>query len=323
MKTVLDCNIVRDILPLYAEKLTSEESNIAIQQHLEQCEDCRKYLENMRKPIDCPTAPKMEIDYMRKVKRSFKRRTYILAGVITAACIVLLGIFLRFFIIGSPLFLEDAPINYEWSYNADSKIYSIHGNIGRTDTSARIKVYEDKHNNQIKIKIYEVMPSIFFSTDEFSTEIPWDGEMDIVWQGKYDQQVIMSSQYMSLVISEFKDGQYKELVNVFDMDGADIIQQIYSNSSEASGEDLKSPFAEEQYDNYIILSLPSASGVYATWLSGEIPLEELPIDERIFLYEEDGQYYFYREGHPLKKASIEDVTKILDYIKKSKASPNN
>ena len=167
------------------------------------------------------------------------------------------------------------------------------------------------------------MPSIFFSTDEFSTEIPWDGEMDIVWQAKYDQQVIMSSQYMSLFISEFKDGQYKELVNVFDMDGADLIQQIYSNSSEVSGEDLKAPFAEEQYDNYIILSLPSASGVYATWVSGEMPLEELPVDERIFLYQEDGQYYFYKEGHPLKKASMEDAIKILDYIKKNEAAPLN
>ena len=323
MKAALDCNIVRDMLPLYVEKLTSEESNIAIQQHLEQCEDCRKYLENIQKPIDCPTAPKLEIDYMRKVKRSFKRRTRILAGVITAASIVFLGIFLRFFIIGSPVFLGDAPINYEWSYDVHSKIYSIHGDFGETETSARIKVNKDKQNNQIKIKIYELMPSIFFSSDEFSAEIPWDGEMDIVWQGKYDQQVIMSSQYMSLLVSEFNDGRYRELVDIFDMDGADMIQQIYSNSSEVSDEDLKSPITEGQHDNYIIFSLPASSGVYATWASGKTPLEELPVDERVFLYKEDGQYYFYKEGDPLKKVSMGDVNKILGYIKKNEAAPKS
>lgn len=105
MKNTLDCNIVRDMLPLYAEKLTSEESNTAIRQHLEQCEDCSKYLVNIQKPIDCPTMPKMEIDYMRKVKNSFKRRAYILSGVIAVFCIILLGIFLRLFIIGTPIFI--------------------------------------------------------------------------------------------------------------------------------------------------------------------------------------------------------------------------
>lgn len=44
-------------------------------------------------------------------------------------------------------------------------------------------------------------------------------------------------------------------MNVFDIDGTDMMQQIYSNSSVVSGKDLKSPFAEEQYENYIILSL--------------------------------------------------------------------
>jgi hypothetical protein len=318
MKAALSCNIVRDMLPLYAEKLTSEESNIAIQQHLEQCEDCKKYLENIRKPIEYPTAPKMEIDYMRKVKRSFKRRTYILAGVISTVCIVFFAIFLRFFIIGSPLYLEDAPINFVWNYNADSKVYTIHGNTGRADTSARIKVYEDKHSNQIIFKIYDVRPSIFFPTDEFSVDIPWDGEMNIVWQGKYDQQVIISAQYMSLMISEFKDGQYKELVNVFDMDSTNMIQQIYSNSSEVSDKDLKSPFAEEQYDNYIIFALPSFSGLYTNWI-----FDEPSADERIFLFKEAGQYYFYKEGHPFKKISAGDVTKILDYIKKHETSSKN
>ena len=57
MKNTLDCSIVRDMLPLFVENLTSEDSNNAIHRHLEQCESCRKYLENIQKPIDCPTVP--------------------------------------------------------------------------------------------------------------------------------------------------------------------------------------------------------------------------------------------------------------------------
>ena len=315
MKAALDCNIVRDMLPLYAEKLISEESNTAIQQHLEQCEDCRKYLENIQKPVDCPTVPKMEIDYMRKIKRSFKRRTYILAGVITASCIVLLGIFLRFFIIGSPIFTEDGPINFEWNYDADSKIYSIHGNIGRADTSARIKVYEDKRNNQLKIKIYELMPSIFFPSNEFSAKIPWNGETNIVWQGKYEQLNITNSQYMSLYIFEFKDGNYQPVVNIFDMDGTAMLKRLYDNAPDASSEELM-PFDGTKYNHYLIIRLPLTRGEFLYSTDTEI-LPEEALDDRIFLYQEDGQYYFHKQGQHLKKLVTEDVNKILDYIKQN------
>jgi hypothetical protein len=97
-----------------------------------------------------------------------------------------------------------------------------------------------------------------------------------------------------------------------------MIQQIYSNSSEVSDKDLKSPFAEEQYDNYIIFALPSFSGLYTNWI-----FDEPSADERIFLFKEAGQYYFYKEGHPFKKISAGDVTKILDYIKKHETSSKN
>lgn len=49
LKTKLDCNIVRDMLPMYIEKLTSEESNVAIRQHLDRCEDCMRHFENLKK----------------------------------------------------------------------------------------------------------------------------------------------------------------------------------------------------------------------------------------------------------------------------------
>lgn len=320
MKIALSCNIVRDMLPLYAEKLTSEESNIAIQQHLEQCEDCRKYLENIQMPIDCPTAPKAEIDYMKKVKRSYKRRTYILAGVIAVICIVVFGIFLRFFIIGSPVFMDDAYINVKWSYDADSKTYSVHGNIAHVDTGVRIKIYEDRQNNQIKIKIYEIIPSLFYPTNEFSANIIWDGEKDIVWQGKNNQQVIMSTSVLNLYIVEFKDGQYQEVLRAFDMDGVKMIQRLYDDSSKVSDTILDYPFDESQYDNYMNIFLPTVSGTLATWVTDINDLQDEVVDERIFLYQENGQHYFYLQGQPLRKVSTESVNILLDYISQHQMS---
>lgn len=46
-----NCNIVRDLLPLYVEELTSEESTQAIQAHLTHCAECQAHLERMQKKV--------------------------------------------------------------------------------------------------------------------------------------------------------------------------------------------------------------------------------------------------------------------------------
>ena len=44
----ITCNIIRDLLPLYAENMTSSDSSTLVQEHLTDCEDCRKALEQCR-----------------------------------------------------------------------------------------------------------------------------------------------------------------------------------------------------------------------------------------------------------------------------------
>ena len=46
-----ECKLVQDLLPNYIEKLTSEESNKIIEEHLKECPECRKILENMQNDI--------------------------------------------------------------------------------------------------------------------------------------------------------------------------------------------------------------------------------------------------------------------------------
>lgn len=46
-----NCNIVQDLLPLYADELTSKESNDFICQHIEGCVECRKLMERVCTPL--------------------------------------------------------------------------------------------------------------------------------------------------------------------------------------------------------------------------------------------------------------------------------
>ncbi len=56
----MDCNVVRDLIPLYIDECCSEESAIVVKEHIESCDACRKLLADMSTPsnaVAAPTAP--------------------------------------------------------------------------------------------------------------------------------------------------------------------------------------------------------------------------------------------------------------------------
>lgn len=45
-----ECNIIRDILPLYIDEIVSEDTISSVEEHLEKCTSCRIELEKMKAP---------------------------------------------------------------------------------------------------------------------------------------------------------------------------------------------------------------------------------------------------------------------------------
>jgi len=71
MKDELKCSVVQDLLPNYIEKLTSNDTNNAIEQHLNNCEDCKKSYELMAADIgNIEKVPMIELKFLKKVKRT-------------------------------------------------------------------------------------------------------------------------------------------------------------------------------------------------------------------------------------------------------------
>lgn len=57
-----ECSIVRDILPLYAEKMVSKDTAEFVKGHLENCPVCRAELEKLREPVEVQAEPQTDID---------------------------------------------------------------------------------------------------------------------------------------------------------------------------------------------------------------------------------------------------------------------
>ena len=91
----IDCRVIGDLLPLYADESCSDASRALVDDHLKTCPRCRETLARMKSEQFLPAAqaidPPAVADYAQKVKhRRQKRGTLLTVGVI--ALIVLLSL---------------------------------------------------------------------------------------------------------------------------------------------------------------------------------------------------------------------------------------
>ena len=68
----ISCNIIRDLLPLYAEDLASEDTRAMVDEHLCGCEGCTNFLNQIKQ--DTPVLMETETETLNKVKKTIIRR---------------------------------------------------------------------------------------------------------------------------------------------------------------------------------------------------------------------------------------------------------
>ena len=79
-----ECKIICDLLPSYIDELTTEDTNQYIQQHLGNCRDCKKVLEEMKKDFKTNIIKKdtREVKYIKKYNMKMKILKFILLGIL-------------------------------------------------------------------------------------------------------------------------------------------------------------------------------------------------------------------------------------------------
>lgn len=84
-----ECSIVRDLLPLYAESMVSPETASFMEEHLKDCEHCRKEYERLKAPCAVPAQDDAAPLLMLQKKMAAKRlRIIVLTAVFAVALLV-------------------------------------------------------------------------------------------------------------------------------------------------------------------------------------------------------------------------------------------
>lgn len=87
-----DCNIIRDLMPLVLDRVASDESREAVEDHIGTCGECRKQYEEMKADMPAETRAEYEeeqrtiVEALRKVKRQQKKRRIRKTVLLVAIC---------------------------------------------------------------------------------------------------------------------------------------------------------------------------------------------------------------------------------------------
>lgn len=88
-------SVFKDLAPAYIDKLTSEETNEQIESHMDQCEECRNYLNKMKEDLFSENENERRkdnrnIDYFKKVRSKNRKKITVIVSSLLAMFLLLI-----------------------------------------------------------------------------------------------------------------------------------------------------------------------------------------------------------------------------------------
>ncbi|MFZ2257634.1 MAG: zf-HC2 domain-containing protein [Clostridiaceae bacterium] len=102
----INCAIIKDILPLYADDIVSEDTKKLVEEHLLNCHDCKKELSLLKTDLETPKVvitEKDDIAFLKKLSLDIKKKRVFTA--ILAATISAIGVILSFAYLTAPEYI--------------------------------------------------------------------------------------------------------------------------------------------------------------------------------------------------------------------------
>jgi hypothetical protein len=94
---MIECAVIRDLLPLYVDDVLSKESNALVDEHLASCEKCKQEFSKIRGgeiKVDIHNKDSVKIDALKSMKKKLLRKNVMVSlGSIAVFIVLILGVF--------------------------------------------------------------------------------------------------------------------------------------------------------------------------------------------------------------------------------------
>ena len=167
-----ECNIVRDVLPLYFENMVSEETAAFVEEHLKTCAECAAELEAIKagKQIDEAAIPQNTSDAnaLVAIKRKIRKKKWIAIS-ITAVCLLVIVALIHYF----PIYriIEVGGTSY-FSSNEIAKLAYIGSGADRAEAQSILRqadaaFHDCKHTSAENEELYGALSRYATDTDDW------------------------------------------------------------------------------------------------------------------------------------------------------------
>lgn len=233
----MKCEIIRDLLPMYLDGLTSEESNKAIGEHLDGCEPCKEVLERMKSETEVKAEEvKKKINPFRKFNR--KMKASIAAAV--AVCIAFGGLGYKAFGQGFAIDPDEMTMDVRAEENMLYLDFTLeNGNLMHYGT-----MYD---STMASIALREVWKMPGDDLGEYPNKFSWGMDMNVLTVGT-GKSVEVQMVDGSLTVMEVQD---EENVAIQNGDAGPTSMMVFREGDEAVSVTLGN-MGEEGLQEYIV-----------------------------------------------------------------------
>ena len=153
----MPCEVIEDLLPMYADELTSSVTNDIVEEHLKNCEKCNQKYRLMKNPLSEESERDVkEIDFLKKTKKNNRKRILIWAAVIWLLALAFVGI--NYYFSGSNM-------NTDYlSYNLDVSGTDLTVAVRATSEQGIQQIDISEDQGIVEIRVKGVPKSFFFES---------------------------------------------------------------------------------------------------------------------------------------------------------------
>lgn len=198
----MNCNVIRDLLPLYADDICSEESKTMIEEHLKQCVECRKALEQMKGTLELSADHEEGYSTLKKIKKILCKKYVILAlsaAVITGA---LVGASVLMQIVETPMDYESLKVSVVQNKKEPHQYdLTFNGQPYAGLVSERIKIKEDD-KCIYEAAIIHCVSNLWtrtFEKKQWENEVTWSFSSDPKYTNGYERGDNGKQKYTKIV----------------------------------------------------------------------------------------------------------------------------
>lgn len=148
------CEVIMDLLPLYHDGVCSEKSREMVEEHLMECESCKKALMEIRKEISAPNVSRQDAGRAWKALTRnlwIRRVTAGIMAVVLAIVLSAAGFFVNRWYLHRPIWMNADELNYGAYRLADGRVYVEF--MGREQDITTIRGYHVERNDEADMSV--------------------------------------------------------------------------------------------------------------------------------------------------------------------------